>query len=576
MTAAADGPSTKVQLWWTLDIMRAANLATADVLAPAAAYAALTPLNALAEGASWLLLVSLFAGGTDAAFASSGALASVASRLSIPPGGTALLAAVTLLFGLKALLTIGLSTLEAYLAAIMRRRVQEACVKTLMHGLWSSLARQNVGRWVGAMTEETAWFIKILTSSLQASYCAVTFGVLMGLAFTVENRLSLLVAAVGGPLWLALRWIYRHQTRLSLEQARQRQGFASDVNERLSGLFQIKAGGETAAQLALGLRHQEALMRYEVRVGRCYGLLNAVNPLLFTVMLGAFTAWTLWSGTALETRIAALGSVGILALRAAGQLNNLIANIGNLSRLSGCLEPLRRVLLTPPEPERAPLPEPLAGLRFEDVSFSFDGRHVLRSLSLGAKPGRLLLVSGPSGSGKTTLANLLAGLLHPDAGQVLYLGVSGKKYPASRYRARIGYVPQDVHLFSGTVRENLDPEGRLEDTSLWESLASAGAKDFVTRLGGLAAPIAEAGRSLSGGEKRRLAIAKALARKSDCLVLDEITNGLDGKAKTTLVETVGALARERLVVAISHDLAAFSSLGADKLEMGPAKGRVAP
>lgn len=563
------------QARWALDIARAARLSSPAVWTSAAVYAALTPVNALVEGFSWLFLLAVFAGGSAAPAGSAGLLAAVQDRLGIPREGTGLLLVVTALFAAKALLTIVISTLEAYLGAVLRRRMQEGIVRTLMTGRWSELVRQNVGRWMGALTEETAAYVKILTSSLQCLYALVTFSVLMGLAFAVEARMSLLVAAVGGPLWLALRLIYRRQTWLSQEQARERQGFASDANERLAGLFQIKAGDEAETQLGLALRHQEPMMRLEIRIGRCYGLLNAVNPLLFSTMLAAFAAWLIWSGAPLQGRVAALGAVGILALRAAGQLNLFIAALGNLSRLSGCLEPLRRALTTAPEPPREPLPEALGGLRFAAVSLAFGARKVLDGLDAGARPGRLLLVTGPSGSGKTTFANLLTGLLQPDSGRVLYTGISGKEYPAAQYRARIGYVPQDVHLFSGPVRETLDPEGRLGDAALWESLAAAGAKDFVSRLGGLDALIAEAGRSLSGGEKRRLAIAKALARKADCLVLDEITNGLDEKNKTALVETVGALARERLVVAISHDLAAFAALDCDKLEMKPAKGAAA-
>lgn len=571
MSTTAPHPPAKIQIGWALDITRAAGLLDAAVAAPAALYAALAPVTAAVEGFSWLLLVSLFSGAASAPQAYR-LLAAAQSRWGMPSEEIGLLVLVTALFALKALLTIVMAALEAYIGALLRRRVQESIVRTLILGRWKELALQNVGRWMGALMEETAAFTKILTSSLQCLYASVMFLGLMALALAIDARLSLLVAGLGGPLWLLLRLVYGRQTSLSHEQTRERQGFASDANERLSGLFQIKAGDEAAAQLALALRHQEAMQRLEVRIGLCYGLLSAVNPILFSVMLGAFTAWALRSGAAPQASVAALGGVGILALRAAVQLNIFIAALGNLSRLSGCLKPLHRALATPPEPPRAPVPEPLASLRFDAVSVVLAGSPVLKDISVRVAPGRLLLVAGPSGSGKTTFANLLAGLLEPDTGRVLYQGASGKEYPVSQYRARIGYVPQDVHLFSGSVRENLDPEARLSDAALWESLTAAGAKDFVARLGGLDAAIAEAGRSLSGGEKRRLAIAKTLARNSDCLVLDEITNGLDEKTKAALVKTIAALARERLVVAITHDLAAFEKVPADRLDLAAVKG----
>jgi ABC-type transport system involved in cytochrome bd biosynthesis fused ATPase/permease subunit len=95
----------------------------------------------------------------------------------------------------------------------------------------------------------------------------------------------------------------------------------------------------------------------------------------------------------------------------------------------------------------------------------------------------------------------------------------------------------------------------------------AGAEPFVAGLGGLDGVIAEAGRSLSGGEKRRVAIAAALAQRSDCLILDEVTNGLDLKTKTSLLDTVALLSKEVLVIAISHDLEAFDRLETDTITL---------
>jgi ABC-type bacteriocin/lantibiotic exporter with double-glycine peptidase domain len=118
----------------------------------------------------------------------------------------------------------------------------------------------------------------------------------------------------------------------------------------------------------------------------------------------------------------------------------------------------------------------------------------------------------------------------------------------------VGYVPQDILLFQGTVRENLTGgQGHIADEVLIDALRGAGAEVFVSRLGGLDAVIVEAGRSLSGGERRRLGIARVLAGHPDVLILDEVTVGLDEERKLELLATIGALSERFVVVAITHD-----------------------
>ena len=176
---------------------------------------------------------------------------------------------------------------------------------------------------------------------------------------------------------------------------------------------------------------------------------------------------------------------------------------------------------------------------------------------------------GPSGSGKTTLANLISGLYEPAAGSISYVGASGKAFDSRGHHPKIGYVTQDVRLFTGSVRDNLDPWGKVGDDELRACLADTDAASFVERLGGLGAPIAEGGRSLSGGEKRRLAIARALAQKCDCLVLDEVTSGLDTANKRELLETIGRLASRILIVAIAHDTATYDVVDKTLFELEP-------
>lgn len=527
------------------ELLSAAGLPSPGAWAYLASYYLLTPLHALLDGAAWLSLITVVAG---ASAVETGLLRSALDRLGSP--GPALVGS---LFLAKGVVLLALTFLETSMYALLRQRLQTACLRRLVAGRWEELSGQHVGRWTGALTEETNLVAKLVSSGLSAVCSLVTVTLLAVMAALAAPRWAVGLAAFGVPAWLLLKAVYALQTRLSLRQAESRQGLAADLNETLTGLFQAKASGETRGLERRALRRQGEVVARELELAGTLGLLTALNPLV----LGAgLLALGLWPGA---PALAALGGVGVLLSRAAAQVNILVGALGTLTRLSGSIEPLHRLLSVPPEPAREPLPERLASARLEAVSYGFGGREVLRGVSLTLAPGEVQMVVGPSGAGKTTLVNLLAGLYAPSSGRVVYVGASGKEYDAASHRARFGYVAQDVHLFSGTVRENLDPAGGREDAFLEGCLRRAGAWDFVASLGGLGGRIAEAGRSLSGGERRRLAVARALAQDAEALVLDEITNGLDEAAKAALTRHVAELAREIPVVAVTHDAAAFES-----------------
>ncbi len=540
---------------WT--VFRLCGLPNRRIWALLGAYYLLTPLSAAADGLAWLQLVRLMASGIAP---ETGLLGVLMDRFGAEPTAVS----VGLLFVVKGALALLLSYIETLLGAMVRMRIQAACFERLVFGRWEVLSSQQVGRWTGALTEEVATLSKLATSFISALYALLTAAMLAGMAVAMAPSITVGLAAVGIPTWAVLRSIYGLQTRLSKRQAEARQGLAADLNESLSGLFQAKASSGEADLARRALRRQDEILMREKQIGWTLGLVTAFNPLVMGLALLGVAAW------GAEANLATLGGVGVLAFRAATQLNTIVGSIGNLTRLSGSVAPVHALASVPATPAREPLGERLACVRLENAAYSHGRRRVLDGVSLEVTPGRMLLVTGPSGAGKTTLINLLAGLYAPEHGRVVYRGASGEEHDASRRRVRVAYVTQDVHLFSGTVRQNLDAAGRRDDTALWRCLARAGAEDFVRARGGLDAALAEAGRSLSGGERRRLAVARALAQEADMLALDEITNGLDDASKSSLVASVAALAREMPVVAVTHDAPAFVSAPTRTYTLSPA------
>lgn len=194
-------------------------------------------------------------------------------------------------------------------------------------------------------------------------------------------------------------------------------------------------------------------------------------------------------------------------------------------------------------------------IRFEGVTFRYGGvRGGVAGVDLDLPAGSLTALVGASGSGKTTLARLLLGLARPEAGRILINGDDLAGHGGAAWRARIAWVAQQPFIFSGSIRANLllgCPAATEEE--IRAALAAAAATEFVDHLpAGLDTLLGDRGAGLSGGELRRIALARAFLRQADLVVLDEPTAGLDAANEDLVAEAVQRLAVNRTVLVISH------------------------
>ena len=203
-----------------------------------------------------------------------------------------------------------------------------------------------------------------------------------------------------------------------------------------------------------------------------------------------------------------------------------------------------------------PLLESPATVRMERVDFHYPGAEasVLHGVSFTARPGQTTAIIGSTGSGKSTLLSLIPRLYDTTGGSVSVGGVDVREAALEDVWARIGLVPQKPYLFTGTVASNLrygDPEAT--DEQLWEALRIAQAADFVRAMpGGLDAPIAQGGTNVSGGQRQRLAIARALVRRPDVYLFDDSFSALDLSTDARLRAALRPVTREAIVVIVAQ------------------------
>ena len=189
-------------------------------------------------------------------------------------------------------------------------------------------------------------------------------------------------------------------------------------------------------------------------------------------------------------------------------------------------------------------------------AFPGAARPVLRGVSLHVRPGETVAVIGSTGAGKSTLVNLVPRLMDATAGTVRVDGVDVRELDPDLLWARVGFVPQRAFLFTGTVAQNLR-HGRPEatDAELWHALEVAQARDFVEAMPqGLESPITQGGTNVSGGQRQRLAIARALLKNAPVLILDEATSALDTESERQVQAALDVLMRGRTTIVIAHRL----------------------
>lgn len=204
-----------------------------------------------------------------------------------------------------------------------------------------------------------------------------------------------------------------------------------------------------------------------------------------------------------------------------------------------------------------PVPTEPATLSVEHVAFRWPGqeRALLDGLQLQLRPGDRIAIQGDSGCGKTTLSSLLLRLWDPDAGYVRYGGVDIRQFAQADWHRQVAWLPQNAPVFAGSVADNLrlgDPQAT--DAQLWQVLADVRLQGWAEQIGGLQAWVGENGATMSAGQARRLALARALLRGSPILLLDEPTEGLDVDTAHALLHDMVAALGSRSLVMITHDV----------------------
>ncbi|HYV33726.1 MAG TPA: ABC transporter ATP-binding protein [Candidatus Limnocylindria bacterium] len=410
--------------------------------------------------------------------------------------------------------------------------------------------------------------VRLDTEKLITNLVNILFTTLIGFTFVIIYAFSVswIIAVVYlamVPLLALLSAVLSGKIKaVQIKIVAQTTALAGSTTESLRNIELVKSMGLSGAEIGRLNNTTEAILKLELEKikylrtlsfiqGTCINFLRTL--MLFIMIYLIFT------------RALTLGQFFSLWIYSFFLFNPLqeLGNVVNSYRESqASLENFRKILGTAKEPvaENAKSIGRLDKIAFENVSFQHisANRNALDSISFGAKSGETIAFVGPSGSGKTTLVKLLVGLYRPKAGLILYNNTNMLEADLEELRAQIGLVTQDTQLFAGSIRDNLKfVNQNASDEQLLDVLKKSAADSLMQRaVDGLNTIIGEGGVKVSGGEKQRLAIARALLRNPKLLVFDEATSSLDSLTEEQITTTIRNLSKneEQITVLIAHRL----------------------
>jgi ATP-binding cassette subfamily B protein len=337
---------------------------------------------------------------------------------------------------------------------------------------------------------------------------------------------------------------------------------AGATTESLRNIELVKSLGLAQQEITRLNTTTEKILRLELKKVKYLRSLSFIQGTSVNALRTSILFLMLYLIFAQEITVGQFFSLWIYSFFIFGPLQELGGVINIYRETEVSLNNFVEILNTPKEPKpAAPVPlGRLESLSFDAVSFRHQSglTNAVSEISFSAKRGGTIAFVGPSGAGKTTLIKLLVGLYRPLSGRVLYNGTPGTEVDLDRLRERVGFVTQDTQLFSGTIRENLlfvKPEAT--DEECMDVLERAACQTLLARAAnGLDTMIGEGGVKVSGGEKQRLSIARALLRRPDLLVFDEATSSLDSLTEEEISETIQAVSsrREMISILIAHRL----------------------
>lgn len=480
------------------------------------------------------------------------------SIFGVEPTMPLLLMIIFVVMVLKSVFTLIAMKQVGYTIAHIVTELRLLMLRALFRARWSYFIQQPIGGFTNAMSTEAERLSKGYHHACLVLSGAIQVLVYIVIAFLLSWQITLASIAGGAVISVLLIPLIRMARRAGKRQTESFKVLLVRLTDLLKGIKPIKAMGRVD-QLGPLLEAESIRLKGALRQKvLSTELLRALQEPLIVLLMCSGLFIALMYRTEGMTGFIVLAVLFYRALTRMAKIQKEYQSLGldesaywsfqrRLEEIESVGEEIKGVLH--PSFDRV--------IRFDNVTFYYDDKEIVRDVSFEIPQGSLVVITGESGVGKTTLVDMISGLLTPEEGRILVDGVPLDQINTLAWRKQIGYVPQEMFLFHDTVLNNVT----LGDQSLSrheaeEALRKAGAWDFVSSLSeGMDTVVGEGGARFSGGQRQRISLARALVNRPRLLILDEVTTSLDPLTEAAICETLLQLLGKMGIVAISHQQA---------------------
>ncbi|PNV78696.1 MAG: ABC transporter [Dictyoglomus turgidum] len=376
--------------------------------------------------------------------------------------------------------------------------------------------------------------------------------------FSINWRLTLIVLTLVPFIGYIAYKLERENDEIYGEISDQGVRLNTTAQEDIAGIRVVKSFGREKYEIGKFFEENRKIFELNVKQAKIFAKyfpwMDFITNISIALAITLGGLWVIGEKMSIGTLVAYSGYVSMIVwpVRLGGWIVNMLA------QCVASLKKIERLFREKPEKEvikeRVEIKEIRGEIIFKNVSFKYKDEYVLKNISFHVKPGETLAIMGLTGSGKTTIVNLIGRFYEPWEGEILIDGVDIRKIDLKTLRENIAYVPQDVFLFSDTVRENIKLGKEVEENVIKKALRDARALQFVKNLPeGLETIVGERGLGLSGGQKQRLTITRALVRaligSAKILILDDVTSALDMETELYIQKALEKYHLTKIIIA---------------------------
>lgn len=450
--------------------------------------------------------------------------------------------------------------------------VTENVLAALRRDTYSHLVRLPMNffskRRVGELNSRIASDINMLSdtfTTVVAEFLRQAMLIVGGIAFLAYTSVQLTVMILlSVPVIAILAVVFGRAIRKISKETQDRIADSNTiVEETMSGIASVKAFANERFEILRYGKSTNDIVSVALRGAKARGLFASF--IIFCLFGGV--VFVIWYGVRLvnagEMGVGDMFQFVLYSMFVGASIGGIAEMYAQMQKALGAAERVLEIMDEESEPfsgAEVAAHQPIKGrMEFADVSFRYESRPempVLENVSFHAEPGETIALVGPSGSGKSTIASLVLRFYDPDSGRILFDGRDAREFDLEALRGNMAMVPQDVLLFGGTIRENIEygrPGASTQDIE--EAARNANAHDFIMSFPeGYETIVGERGIKLSGGQRQRIAIARAVLKDPRILILDEATSSLDSESERLVQEALDKLMQGRTSLVIAHRL----------------------